>query len=420
MPASRRPRAAPVLLVVEGLGLSGKTKALVDLACRLDPARYAAAVCCFDREGSPLADRLAAHGVPLYEVACRDGLDPGAVGQLARVVRAVRPAVVHCVNPRPMLYAGAAARLAGVRGVVGSLSAFACQVPDREYSFLPLPLHTTGWRSRLRNRLTASLVRAVVTVSRGLGERFCRANGVPRRKLRVIPYGVDVDATARHPAEEVARFRAEVGAGPGAVLFGSIGRVVEQKDHATQLRAFAAVCRRVPAARMVVAGDGPLRPDLGRLAAELGVADRVRLLGHTDRVGLVLRSLDVFVMASIFEPFGVALLEALAAGVAVVATRVNEIPEIVADGETGLLVPPSSPDKLADALVRLADDPGLRDRLAGRAAADARRRFSLAATVDQYQLLYDEVRGRAAGPPPAGSPAPNPRREGELCRPSAG
>jgi glycosyltransferase involved in cell wall biosynthesis len=103
----------------------------------------------------------------------------------------------------------------------------------------------------------------------------------------------------------------------------------------------------------------------------------------------------VFALASIFEPLGVGLLEAMAAGVPIVATRVNELAEILADGETGLLVPPGSPEAMAASLVRLAKNPELRRRLGEQAQQEARSRFGLRRVVEQYQELYDEVRPSA-------------------------
>src|ERR1700682_4735971 len=128
---------ATVLYVVDALGLGGKTKSMVDLACNLDPARYRAVVCTFTEEGGILPERLRLHGIPLHTVPCADGLNFGMVARIAPLIWKVRPAVVHCYNPRPIVYGGIAARLMGVRGTVGSLSAFACQVPDRTYDFLP-------------------------------------------------------------------------------------------------------------------------------------------------------------------------------------------------------------------------------------------------------------------------------------------
>lgn len=392
-----------VLFVMDSLGVSGRTKGIIDLALHLDPRRFRPVFCSLDAESSALADQLRERAVPIEVTPVRPGLRPEGVWKLASLMRRHRAKVVHAVNPRPMLYAGLAARLLRIPSTVGSLSAFACQVPDREYRFLPHELVNRGRRQALRNQLACQLMRHVVTVSEELGERFCRftADGAGpfrllgpaalRRKMRAISYGIDLTPYQAVPSEEVAALRARIGAGPGTVLVGSVGRLVEQKDYPTQLRAFALAARTDPRLRMVLAGEGPLRGEIEALAAELGVADRIVLLGHWTRVPALLRALDVFVLASKFEPYGVALLEAKCAGSAIVATAVNEVPTLLEDGVTGLVVPPESPEPMARAFVRLLQDAGLRRSLAASALAEARRRHSIQAVAAAYQALYDDV-----------------------------
>jgi glycosyltransferase involved in cell wall biosynthesis len=288
-----------------------------------------------------------------------------------------------------MLYGGmAAASIA--RPAIGTLSAFACMDGDRDYAFLPQNLHTRSLRNRLRNRVAGGLMSRVAVVSTRAGESFVEANAMSRRKLRVIGYGVDIDGVERVSAEEVARVRTEVGASPGEVLVGSVGRLVEQKDYPTQLRALALVARRWPV-RMIVAGAGPLASQLRGLAERLGIADRVCWLGERRDVPAVLRCLDAFVIASKFEPFGVSVLEAMAAGLPIVSTDVNELPEILDGGRAGMLVPAERPEELAHALDRISADPALRARLGTHARSIARERYSLPAAVTAYTNLYDEV-----------------------------
>jgi len=253
----------------------------------------------------------------------------------------------------------------------------------------------------LRNQLACRLVRNVVAVSDDLAERFCRFTaeaGGPigllgykalRRKMHAISYGIDLRAYDAVTAEEIASLRARAGAGEDSVLVGSVGRLVEQKDYPTQLGAFARAAREEPRLRMVLAGDGPLRADLEARVRELEIADRVVFLGHWAKVPALLRALDIFVLASKFEPYGVALLEAKGAGCAIVATAVNEIPKLLTDGDTALLTPPESEASLAAAYLRLARDHELRGRLAARGREDAEHRHSLQAVVNAYQALYD-------------------------------
>ena len=380
-----------VLHVVDGLGLSGKTRNLVSLVSHLDRRRYAPVVCRLDAEWSQLVGQLEAAGVPLYTIACKAGVSPGMVLRLARLAWRVKAGIVHCYNPGPMLYGGLAARALGIRAVVGSLSAFACQVPDRSYSFLPQPLATVSRRNVYRNRLAASAMRFLVAVSPSLGRRFCRFSNVPLDKLRVISYGADLRAVDRVTAERVSELRQQLGFRSDDIVIGSVGRLVEQKDYPTQLRAFALAAARVPGLRMVIAGDGPLRSSLEDLTRDLGIADRVRFLGNWNDVPALLRSVDLFALASKFEPFGVALLEAKAAGLPIVATAVNEIPEIVQDGESGLLAVPENASSMAGLFVRLAEDRALRSRFGARSRVEAQQ-YSLQAAVAAYESLYDASR----------------------------
>jgi glycosyltransferase involved in cell wall biosynthesis len=358
------------------------------VATHLDPRRFRGIVCTFSNERSILSDQLQAGGVALHHIPCRDGIDWRAPVRIASLLRSFRCDIVQCYNPRPILYGGLAAKLAGVRGTVGFLSAFACQVPDRTYSFLPQPLATRSRRNIFRNRIAARLMRYMVTVSAPLGKRFCEYNGLADDKLRVIPYGADLRAVERVSAQEANDFRRALGFHSGEILIGSVGRLVEQKDYPTQLRAFAMAAEKAPALRMVLAGEGPLKAALVRMAQDLKISDRVSFIGHCERVPALLRCLDIFVLASKFEPFGVALLEAKAAGVAIVATRVNEIPEILSDGTSGLLAPPEDPEAVSRLFVRLAQNGQLRSQLGNQANADARARNSLDSVMCGYQELY--------------------------------
>src|SRR5205823_2475813 len=143
-----------------------------------------------------------------------------------------------------------------------------------------------------RNRLGALLMKRLVTVSQALGERFFRYNGLPSNKLRVVSYGVDVEQPLQHTPDEIAALRRRIGVTEGGRLVGSVGRMVEQKDYPTQLKAFALALQQVPSMRMVLAGEGPLLGDLQQLARELNIQDRVVFLGLWEQVPLLMRSLD--------------------------------------------------------------------------------------------------------------------------------
>jgi glycosyltransferase involved in cell wall biosynthesis len=393
--------ARPVLYIMDTLGLSGRTKGIIDLALHLDPHRYRPIFCSLGEEVSELAERLRERDVPIEVLPLPAGLRPDGVWKLSQLIRRLGIQVVHPVNPRPLLYAGLAARLSGIRATVGSLSAFACQVPDREYTFLPQELVNRGRRQALRNQLACGLMNYIVAVSDELGERFCRftadATGpmarfgykALRTRMRTISYGIDLGPYRAVTDDEVAALRTRLGANGETVLVGSVGRLVEQKDYPTQLHAFARAARVDPRLRMVLAGDGPLRGAIESQLVELGIANRVVLLGHWTRVPALLRALDVFVLASKFEPYGVALLEAKCAGSSIVATAVNEIPKLLSHGVTGLVVRSESPEPMADAFLQMAGDRVLRRSLAKNALAEAEQKHSIHAVARAYQALYD-------------------------------
>jgi glycosyltransferase involved in cell wall biosynthesis len=378
-----------VIYILDSLGLSGKTKLVAHLASHVDRKRFQPLVATLSPPDGILAAELRSHGVPVVHVPCDPGLRPSVVGRFVNLFRKTRADVVHCFNPRQMLYGGLAAATLS-RPAIGTLSAFACIPGDREYPFLYQQFHTRSGRNRLRNRMVAHLMKRIATVSRAAGETFCKTNAIPQHKLRVIGYGVDIDKIQRVSPEQIRRVRTEVGAGESELLVGSVGRLVGQKDYPTQLRAFAMIAQRYPV-RMVIAGGGPLDGELKALSHELGISDRLFWLGERTDIPVVLRALDAFVIASQFEPYGVSVLEAMAAGLPIISTDVNELPTILDHGRAGKLVPAEQPEPMARALEELICDREQRQRLGEAAHTVAQTRFSLRSTLASYEALYEEV-----------------------------
>jgi glycosyltransferase involved in cell wall biosynthesis len=266
-------------------------------------------------------------------------------------------------------------------------------VPDRRYDFLPQRLLTVSRRNRMRNRLIARLVRRLAVVSQRLGEEFCTYNGIAKSRLRLVPYGVHGGEPEGSPARAAARIeqRASLGVQSEDIVVGSVGRFVEQKDYPTQLRGFALAYRAEPRLLMILIGDGPLRGELEALAAQLGIASRLRFLGFRADVANLFRALDLFVLTSKFEPYGIALLEAKAYGVPIIAAAVNEIPEILSHGRSGRLFEVASAEGFSRALLEVINDPVGTRSMANVAYREAGARHGLQSMIDTYQALYDEV-----------------------------
>jgi glycosyltransferase involved in cell wall biosynthesis len=219
----------------------------------------------------------------------------------------------------------------------------------------------------------------VVAITHALARFLVKRVGLPAGKVTTIHYGLDdlPAAWGENPASPVPE---------GSRVLLAVCRLERQKGVDVAVRALPAVRERHPDAALVVLGEGPQRPELERLAAELGAP--VHLLGRVPDVAAWLRRADVLVHPARWEGFGLALLEAMLAELPVVATNVSSIPEIVADGETGVLVPPDEPDTLAGAVVAVLDDPGG----LGTAGRDrAHREFSVARMADRTLEVYRAI-----------------------------
>jgi glycosyltransferase involved in cell wall biosynthesis len=224
-----------------------------------------------------------------------------------------------------------------------------------------------------------------------------RYNFVRRGRSRTIPIFIDEQAIANVPPETRDRVRRSLGAGEEHVLVGQIGDVIPRKGLLYLVRALPAILAEAPNVRLLVVGDVKNSADymaqIKREARELGVADAIHWAGHRRDIPDLLAAIDVAVLASLEESLGLSLLEAMAAGRPVVASRVGGIPDVVADGETGILVPPESPPALGDAVKRLACDAVLRRQLGQAGRQRVATQFSTAAITDQIEGVYAQVTG---------------------------
>jgi glycosyltransferase involved in cell wall biosynthesis len=232
-----------------------------------------------------------------------------------------------------------------------------------------------------------SRIDCFIAVSRRVAE-VLEASGVPRERVRTVYSGVP--ARARPDPARRATLRKELGLPDGAPVVGSVGALAAHKDPVTLVRGAAVVLRERPAARLLLVGDGPLRGEIEREARALGVADRVVLAGFRDDAIDCLSLLDVFAVTSRLEGLNTTVLDAMALGLPIVATRAGGIPEIVADNECGVLVPPGDPEALARALVLLLEDRQRAERF-GAAARERSRSFTEERMVSETERVYRDV-----------------------------
>jgi glycosyltransferase involved in cell wall biosynthesis len=250
----------------------------------------------------------------------------------------------------------------------------------------------------LADRLLSGLTDRAVAVSGSTRDFLVRERFVPADRVRLVWNGAPLAEFAPRPVDESRALRASFGFDDQTLVIGTISRLSLQKSHRTLLDALPPVFARFPAARALIVGDGDQMQALREQAERLGIAGAVVFAGHRTDVPQLLSALDVFCISSTYEGTPLALFEAMAAGRTIVSTAVDGCAEILRDGATGLLVPPSDPPALGEALARTLADASLRRALSDAALA-ASRQFDIAECVRQLEAIYDEVlaeRERAA------------------------
>jgi glycosyltransferase involved in cell wall biosynthesis len=251
-----------------------------------------------------------------------------------------------------------------------------------------------GRFDRAKRALVRLGLTTAIAVSDRLRQELDARLSLPSGRWRVIPNGIEVE---RFTGASPLGLRSQLGLSDGDILIGALGNVRRPKGYADLLRAAAILQGGPLPVHVVVAGEGQgeLMDELLALRHELGLATRVHFLGLVGVAPSFLAELDLFVSSSTSEGFSIACVEAMAAGLAVVATRSGGPEEIVVPGETGLLVPTSNPEALAAALEQVVANPSLRHRMGAAGRARARAAYSLAAMLDAYEDLLNEVTAAA-------------------------
>lgn len=378
--------------VIFALRAGGLENGLVNLINRMPPERYRHAVVCL-KDHDEFAARIQRDDVPILDLHKKDGHDLPLFGRLWAAFRHLRPAIVHTRN-LVALEAQIPALAAGVRGRVHG-----------EHGWDVQDLDGSNRRHLWLRRVVGPLVQRFVPLSAHSERYLLEQVGVPAGKVTRIVNGVDAERfhPPGHPAPGGAVSRRdrdslpEAGFPPDALVVGTVLRMETVKDPMNLARAFvAALARRPdlwPRLRLAMVGSGRLHDDVRAYLRDTGTDALAWLPGHRDDTPEILRALDLFVLPSRAEGISNTILEAMATGLPVIATRVGGNPDLVVEGETGTLVPPENPEALADAILAYAADPALRQRHGARARELVEERYTLDRMVQQYMDVYDSVSG---------------------------
>jgi glycosyltransferase involved in cell wall biosynthesis len=385
MAIGRDRRPLRLAYLVPRLQIGGAELQMMTLAERLPRDRFEVDFLCFIGEG-PLVQRGRAAGARVHLLGSRPlstaGLPARVVGRLAKVgryaalARSVRYDIIDA-----WLYPADVLTILG-RMVTGTPVVVSGRVDL-------LPRDAFGPLSSPVDSLVNRMVDAIVANSEVVADANRGRPGVDPSKLHVIRNGVEFVAPL--PPAERLRLRADLGAGPGDVLIGSVGSLRDVKRQALLIDAFADVARTRPDVRLVIVGEGPMREPLERQIDRLGLASRIRLPGATVEVRPLFDAFDVVAMSSLSEGLPNALIEAAAAGKPIVTTAAGGAVEVVIEGVTGLVVPVEDRDALAGALARVATDAGLRERFGVAAREHAENTFGMERFVAAWADLYESL-----------------------------
>jgi glycosyltransferase involved in cell wall biosynthesis len=358
-------------------------------------------VCALNR-GGPALDLAAAYGARTFVLDKRQSHPLmgrlAAIGRLAALIRSERVDVVNGHNPVGALYASAAGRLGGARAVVRTEHSI--HYPGRHSVFYPA----------LENLSTLLADRVICVCDAARVSHATRLGWAASRFVTILN-----GTSGAAPTRTREQVRASFSLLENDRLALHVGSLTPQKAQHVLIEAFMTVARRSSAARLFVVGDGPLKPILEQRVADAGFRDRVRFLGPRLDIAELMVAADAYVLSSVREGLSVTLIEAMRAGLPCVATRVGGNPEAVADGETGIIVPPGDPESLSRALLTVLDDRVLAGRMA-RAGRDRwRRLFTGERMVRDTEALYASLLARRS-PATATRSAPGaklPELEGE-------
>lgn len=359
-----------IVQLVETLEIGGLERISVDLALAQKRAGHSPMLYCMFT-GGPLAGDARAAGIPVTEFHKEPGFSLKMLFLLARRLARDEADVVHTHNPGVHHYGAVAARMAGVPAVVntrhGPATSFG-HAYQETYFRAVMPLTDT-----------------VVFVCEDSRRYLVEKRRLPNRKSAVIINGIELDAFLEKPATPMS-------ASP-RVRFGAVGRMVPVKAHSILIEAFAQLSRKLPHAELRIVGGGPLENQLKEQARKAGLDSRIRIEGLNHRIAGVLRELDIFVLSSTSEGLPLVILEAMAAGLPVVSTRIGGVPEVAPEGDVSVLCAPGSASDLAEAMYHAATRCDLAS-MGKKAREMATAKFSLQQMWRSYQAIYAQALGR--------------------------
>ena len=345
---------------------------LQSLARNIDRDEFEFSICIFGKKYETIARQFEELNVKIYYLNAERLQSPSLIIKLMRIFRTVRPDIVqtYCLNPN--VFGGIAARWARVPVIIAGELTYNDQAPSGVKRFRDKLLKPI-------NNLISDRASCRVFVSKAVKQHW--TGNKNSDKYRII-----------YPAFNYEKLLESTGQKPNDFpVLGTIARLSEEKRHIDLLRAMQLIIEKVPAAKLRIVGEGPMDRELRAKAAELGILDHIEFTGYAANSFNELKKIDIFVLPSRSEGFGISILEAMAAGLPVVATDVGGIPEQILDGETGILIAPYQPEMIAKAVIYLLENRQIARKMGEKARTRAVEYFNYSRFVKSHEELYHEL-----------------------------
>jgi len=365
-------RKINVLQLVEGFSFGGAEGKLLELVESLDKSKYNVIVCSLGL-GGILQEKFEKIGVKVKVISRKSKFDCAFFFKLVKLMREEKIDILQTTLFFADFIGPIAAKLAGVRVTLAweTISAPEWLLKRRLVAY----------------KIAMKFADKIISVSEATKLWSIEKRGISPEKLVTIPYGVDLQRYNLSPA---SKKRKELGVSTDTILFGTVARLHKQKGHVYLIEAAKEVVKEIPNVKFVFIGDGELREELEEQVNKLQIADYFLFLGFRYDVNELLKTLDVFVLPSLYEGLPNVILEAMACGRSVIATSVDGSPEAIENNITGMLVPPRDPDSLKNAISRLAKDKKLRKTMGNQGRHRVEKYFSLRGQLEKFENMYDQ------------------------------
>lgn len=348
-----------------------------NLISGLDKSRFTPLLGCLDGVGV-LGKQLEGAHVAVKHLSRQPGLDMGLFGRIVRLIRQEKIHLVHAHQYTAFFYASLAALSTGFRKILFTEH-------GRIYPDFVRPKRVAV------NKLVIPLIPPVVAVSRSVSESLRRYEKIHPKRIKIVVNGIDPEKFRNKGSGKA--LREVLGIPRRDSIVAIIARLCDYKNHENLIRALSIAHRENPCITLLIVGDGPIREELETLTRCLDLGNKVIFTGVRQDIPDILHTADIAALCSYYEGTSITLLEAMAAGKPVIASRIAGNPDVVEDGKTGILVSPDDPEEIARAIIRLVNSPSLRDEMGNAGYQRCLKHYTLRRMVQEYETLYDQILG---------------------------